>query len=394
MRVDVGKRTSARVEFEISWSSGEYSVFVDVPGEVGTEAADDAALAACLLPAMALGEADLELGAPVDARLVEGTGTIQDVVLSWDLSLRARAAKYHRSAVRAATAHRSVDVPDGRGTACFFTGGVDSFHSVVKNRSEIDALVFVHGFDIDLEHTELHERVMTHLGAAADELGLPLYEFRTNLRRFGEVTGVDWPDYHGAALATIGHLLGSQFSRVLIPASWGYAHLEPYGSHPLVDPLWSSDAVEIVHDGAELNRLGKIRVIADAPVARAHLRVCYRNPDLAYNCGQCNKCVRTGVAAEIAGVGDGFVTLPVPQVADVARLRIHDMSNVTWQDYLDDLVRRGTRPDLQRAIATALLRQRITGALPMRNVGHRIAQMVWAARYPRAALARARARLQ
>ena len=37
-----------------------------------------------------------------------------------------------------------------------------------------------------------------------------------------------------------------------------YAHLGPLGSHPLLDPLWSSEDVELVHDGCEATRLDKL----------------------------------------------------------------------------------------------------------------------------------------
>lgn len=394
MRLEARETGTSRIDVAARWSGGSASAFVELPDGLAPGRIGDALVTAALLPAMASGEPELSVSHAVGPPLIRATDTIQDVISSWDLSERPESPRYRRVTVQAEAAPDPIDSGGGRGTACFFTGGVDSFYSVVKNRESIDALVYVHGFDIAPDDDALYERVIPHLRSAAEDLELPLHEFRTDLRRFGEATGAEWPDYHGAALASIAHLLGSRYRRVLVPASWGYAHMEPYGSHPYLDPLWSSDAVEIVHDGAEMNRLGKIRAIADSPVARGNLRVCYRNPDLAYNCGRCNKCVRTAAAVEIAGATDEFGTLAPVTPAEIARLRIRDLSRVTWQDYVDDLRRSDARPDLERAISTALLRQRITAALPTWNLGYRISQLIWAGRYPAAALARARSKLR
>ncbi len=41
------------------------------------------------------------------------------------------------------------------GIACFFSGGVDSFYTLLKHREEITHIIFVHGFDIALEDHSL-----------------------------------------------------------------------------------------------------------------------------------------------------------------------------------------------------------------------------------------------
>ena len=60
---------------------------------------------------------------------------------------------------------------------------------------------------------------------------------------------VDWQtEYHGAALATVGHALADVLGEVLIPGSYAEADLHPWGTHPDLDPLWSGSAVRFVHD--------------------------------------------------------------------------------------------------------------------------------------------------
>ena len=72
-------------------------------------------------------------------------------------------------------------------------------------------------------------------------------------------------------------------------------------SHPALDPLWSTEAVEVVHDGAETRRVDKVAALAASPLALRYLRVCWENRGGAYNCGRCGKCMRTMVDLDLAG---------------------------------------------------------------------------------------------
>src|SRR5690606_23048500 len=53
---------------------------------------------------------------------------------------------------------------------------------------------------------------------------------------------------HGAALAVVAHLLGERYDEVIIPGSDDYTNLEPYGSHPMTDPLFSARTLRLVQD--------------------------------------------------------------------------------------------------------------------------------------------------
>jgi hypothetical protein len=77
----------------------------------------------------------------------------------------------------------------------------------------------------------------------------------------------------------------------------------PWGSHPVIDPLWSSENMEIIHDGANADRVTKIMdTIALYPEALRLLRVCVNKRGGSGNCGFCVKCIRTMTALEMAGV--------------------------------------------------------------------------------------------
>ncbi len=343
----------------LSGAAGPTAVAFRAPSGVAlTEGDGNATLAATLLPAMRMG-VDLTIDGPVSSRLLDGSRTIQDVFWTWDRTLRPADAWYRRIEV---TASRTTAEPApslGRGTAAFFTGGVDSFYTALVHREALDALVFVHGFDVPLGEAQLRAEVSRRIGRAAEMLGLPLIEIETDLRTLSDGTGVPWPDYHGAALATVALLLAPGFSRVLVPATHTYGHLEGLGSHPLIDPLWSTDEVTIVHDGADATRVDKLRALAQDPAARDHLRVCWENPDGAYNCGRCEKCVRTGAAIRIAGAEGQFPTVPPPSLRDVAATRVTGRGS-EWHDLRAELVRTGANPRLQRAVDIALARHQLS----------------------------------
>lgn len=362
MKVGTPTERDGGLAIDLATAGGPRSVRIAAlagPALTAHEGTADAALAAALLPAMHLHE-DLDLEAPVSGQLLRTSAEVQDIFWTWDRTLRLRSPRYQRVAVTAPTraASPSVEDPDRRGTAAFFTGGVDSFHTAVVHRDELDALVFVHGFDVRLDDRALRDQVAARLRAAADALDLPLVEIETDLQALGDRSGVGWPDYHGAALATVAHVLGDRFSRVLIPATHTYAHLEGLGSHPLLDPRWSSDRVAIVHVGADANRVDKLRRIVEEPAARQHLRVCWENRGGAYNCGRCEKCVRTGVAARIAGVEGRFAGIPSPSLTQVARVRATGRGS-PWSELRDELERLDANPRLRRAIDVVLVRRQL-----------------------------------
>ena len=76
----------------------------------------------------------------------------------------------------------SVAGPRASGTACFFSGGVDSFASALRHGSSLTCLVYVQGFDVLVDGTPRASAARAGIHAAADELGLPLVEVATNLR--------------------------------------------------------------------------------------------------------------------------------------------------------------------------------------------------------------------
>jgi 7-cyano-7-deazaguanine synthase in queuosine biosynthesis len=191
-------------------------------------------------------------------------------------------------------------LPRGGRTAAFFTGGVDSFFTLDSHRAEIDAIVCVLGFDVRPKQRTLWEATRRTLEIVADAYGVDAVVVETDIRAYLDPCA-SWEVTHGAALAAIAHLLGHEFGRVMISSSFSTSQPILWGSHPELDPLWSTPALSIEHVGADTSRLDKLRTLAGNEVALSHLRVCWRNPRQAYNCGRCSKCVRTRLGMDALG---------------------------------------------------------------------------------------------
>ena len=98
------------------------------------------------------------------------------------------------------------------------------------------------------------------------------------------------------------HVVSRSFKNIYIPSTHVYEDVIPWGSHPDLDPNWSSDQIELIHDGCERNKFNKYELIVQDQVALKTLRVCWENRDGAYNCGKCGKCIRAMITLKVWGI--------------------------------------------------------------------------------------------
>jgi len=280
---------------------GEMTPFFEFPGQFAplvTEKADPF-VAALLLPAMASGE-ELVVEPSVSGRLWENLPRIQEIFNSWypDVlkPIQVHAARFHGAGA----------AKDG--TGAFFSLGVDSFHTLLRHekdfpgRERITHLIYMTGFEVPLrEFTDGRERpVIDSVHEVARIWGKQAVCGRTNMR---DCFPLDWPrQYHGSVLAATALALSAGLGKVLIPSSTTWATSRPWGSHYLTDPLWSSDDLDLSHDGAGDDRAQKIAgTLLFYPEALRRLRVCTNKRGGSGNCGFCAKCIRTMTTLEIAG---------------------------------------------------------------------------------------------
>jgi hypothetical protein len=274
----------------------------------------DPFLAALMLPAMAAGER-LAIPAPISPRLLRQIQEIQSIHRCFDDRL-------HRSAIDAPAPETTRSVEPGTANGLFFSLGVDSFYSLLKHEREhpddadtITHLITLHGFDVSMRAwvDEFPSKVLHNSERVAREMGKTLIPVTTNFRLATRPLA-RWDMSHGSALASVALALDGLLGRVLIAASTTYDQLYPWGSHPLLDPLWSTERLAVIHDGCEMGRIDKVGIVARSPLALETLKVCP-----GYNCGACIKCLPTIIDLMQAGALERCATLP--NEIDIASLR-------------------------------------------------------------------------
>lgn len=323
----------------------------------------DAALAACLLPAMR-GGGHLEIDEPISPRLLKNQREYQAIQRVWSYGWTYGEAPLEEVEVDAPPRPEAPPSPSGR-VAAFFSGGVDSFATILSNPDVTD-LVFIRGVDIlpRLAHQEgLADRVEERLRVAAAELGKPLHVIETNVRDLSDPL-VRWECYFSAPLLAVAHFFAPLFDRVLITGDADHETQPLMGTALLVDHLWSSEKLEVEDFGGRLSRHQRIGLVAGHPVVRRTLRTCWENPEGAYNCGRCRKCMQTMLSLEVYGARQAVETFPPDldlSLLDGFELN-QSISLVIWEDLLAAL-REAGRTDAEAAVAAFVEKGRRTMGL-------------------------------
>lgn len=304
-------------------------------------------LAALLLPAMQKGE-DIRIEGSVSRKLYEQTGRIMQLVASWQIGC-------HLISITAKTIKPDKLQPEGVG--CFFSGGVDSFYSFLTHQKEITHLLFIHGFDITLTNQRLYYTMRSGIEQVAKETEKTLICVETNSKAIVEELFV-WDYSHGGATAAVALTLRALLQRVYIPSSVPEYALFPYGTHPLLDGLWSTESLTFIHDGNNSSRQEKISDgISHSPLALAHLHVCAQNTKGVYNCSRCFKCVRTMIELYIAGSLDRANTFKHHfPLSRIKQFRFDIKMGYGWvfEEYINTLRKQNRHKGLQQALAYSL----------------------------------------
>lgn len=260
---------------------------------------------------------------------------------------------------------REVEQPPGAEGALFaFSGGLDSCFTAYRHATSqagrqtqtLRAGVMVHGFDIPIEKEQGFRAAADKAEAMLATLDLPLIRMSTNVQRVEHA----WDDIAGPAVASPLHLLQPNGSLGLIAGSEPYQFIQTWrwGSHPVSDPLLSSDAFPIVHDGGGFTRPKKIELLTEWPAAMRHLRVCWAGRNYGENCGRCEKCIRTILMFRVSGAG-----LPKCFPADVTdrqirRLTIGHGELPGWRQLLDAVEENGETGTWVQAAKTVYYRSK------------------------------------
>jgi hypothetical protein len=258
-----------------------------------------------------------------------------------------------------------------RGVGVFFTRGVDSWSTLLERLDGPAGERPTHliTVDLDVHHDpELRRRGLAETAEVAQALGLPLIVVRTDIRAVLDPY-LNWgTEAHGSVLAGIGWLLRPVLREVVIAPTLSTSLLQPWGSHPDLDPCWSLPDLTVTHHDSDAPRWQRIERIAREPVALRSLQVCWQGVRQR-NCGRCEKCLRTMTSLEVSGyghaidavfdepltldaVGPDVVVNPHPWCETIDHLDHVGLAADRWRQRWE-LVERRARPNLvyqQRAI--------------------------------------------
>ncbi len=209
----------------------------------------------------------------------------------------------------------------------FFSAGVDSSHTLLRNQGEISHLVMIRAFDSGNDEESWKKRVKKQT-KFADSIGKVLVPVDTNVKEWAESRKISYGFLHGLFLSSVGGVFGMK--RSYVPSSHTYAELFPWGSHPLSDPMWSTESTEVIHDGAGFRRGAKMKELLKEPVLADNLQVCWRTT--LDNCGECPKCTRTMVAVKLLG----REIKSLPPLGNIKKLKMLKAIDESGATFLED----------------------------------------------------------
>lgn len=273
-------------------------------------AAPHAFLVGCLLPALYFGEKRIHVEGEICPFLKEGLSVAMHILMDWTKG------QYQPLMIEGKTS-QGVRMPDRHRTGMVMSGGMDSLAALRLNRLHytethpgyVKDCFFLHGFDIGgvVERGmkyHVFERAKEAILNITDDAGAELVPVYTNIRHLCDERAL-WLDYFfGAVLAGIAHSFAGRIDMMFIGSSYDIPNLHPCGSHPLLDPEYSSYNLRIRHRDYELSRIEKIKVVSKWDVAFNNFRVCLANVPDRLNCGRCEKCVRTMTELTALGLLD------------------------------------------------------------------------------------------
>ena len=270
------------------------------------------------LAAMRYGEKRIAIDAPISAEIKDGLVNAMKCLIDWHGGDR-------RVISIEAPIETEVLFPNKSPRAgALFSGGIDALAMVRDNQlnfpsghsRRVQDGILVYGvLEGENERDPSFQNVVNAVTTMAHDAGIELIQVYTNAYAHFRDLDPDFSfwrfEYHGSFLAAIAHAFAPRLSVASIASTYDFANLEPWGSHPLLDPLYGTTNLQIRHENAALSRLEKTKLVGEWDVALKQLRVCNEKASYQegnYNCGNCEKCVRTMTAFLSLGMLDRITT--------------------------------------------------------------------------------------
>ena len=337
----------------------------------------DAFLVGCAVPAFHFGEKRLLIRDEVCPELVEGINNALHILKHWYYDRQKKLIVIEAKKIQ----FSRFDAQNRRAAGSFLSGGIDSLATLAANRlafsprheRAIKAGFLVFGLEQD--DPVLFEHVRSSLEDFACQAAISLVPVYTNIymefrKEDAELNYDFWrKEFGGAALAAVAHVFSGRLSSMFIGATYTLNNLEPWGSHPILDPNFGSSEMRIIHDGLSYTRQQKLKLVADWDLALRHIRVCnhyknYREGKL--NCGECEKCVRTMLGLLALGKLDKTSVFPKKDVSAELVLKRADILKdykylkPVYEEMIPGLLQKN-RIDLVKAIRHNINKEHVYG---------------------------------
>jgi hypothetical protein len=367
-------RTNQRIRAEatVQWedcSRPDHKLFFEIDADDANTLSlnPNAFLVAAAIPAQHYGERRISIDGEICPELKANLDEALAIIRFWYYRYQNRAPLK----IEARTGCRAPAAPPRNRNGFFFSGGIDSFATLRTNHLQNkpgDAMFITDGilvFGLEQDNPALFQHVVLSLAGVAEDTRIRFIPVYTNAyliyrQEDAEMDFQFWGfEYGGCALAAVAHAFSGYLTRISIASTCGLTNLSPWGSHPVLDPLYSSCDIRIRHDGITLTRLEKTRLVAEWDTALHHLRVCncynkYTRHQL--NCCCCEKCVCTmlGLAAlGKLGSASSFPAELSPQLVRKAAKIKNDYACFCYEEAIPGLKALGQN-DLVKAIRFCL----------------------------------------
>jgi hypothetical protein len=254
--------------------------------------------AALIFKAMRLG-VDLHVVGRVSRDLLDRLDQFQDIWSLW------RSDLYKKIEVTAdeETTEPRLDPARLDAAVCAFSGGVDATATIWRHRQKLAGRVsrrlhcgvLIRGFDLPLDNDQAWGVACKSASAALDDIDVPFVRVATNWKR--DVC-TNWEmEYVAGVLAVLRHW-DEDVGTLLLASAEDYNRLvTPLGSHPFPTQLLAGQDSTAKYDGGDMTRTAKVGMISRWPTGYNSLRVCWQGAMTGYNCGKCEKCIRTKLNA-------------------------------------------------------------------------------------------------
>lgn len=222
-----------------------------------------------------------------------------------------------------------------------FSGGIDATCTLAQNDATVSDCITVWGADVNSNNEEGWRVLSKSIEDTVKKFDKNWYVIKSNfrealredvLKQCIKATGDGWwhACQHGIALlgctAPMAYLMG--YKTIHIASSFTAKFRAICASDPYTDNCFRVGNTKAHHDGFELDRCQKTKVISDAIDAKKitlNLHVCWESSS-GENCGKCEKCIRSYLNCLVVGVDPAKLGM-------VCSVPMSEVKRKYWLDY-------------------------------------------------------------